>query len=901
MAYTRVLATSSGNGNDLQMQSVDTVYSRARTGPNAGASVTSAGANVGYQYNAIGQTKGGPGLTSAQFACCEYFASFPYGTIASTQKVVSAVLDIRFGDISGTVKRDVEYREGNWGVSIDVPGDFRPGESLGDYTLLATVKNLSNAFNSFVAYTAGGNALIERIVEGSSPLPVMATTNRQRVGNVPPSDERIGVFMSNYSVDAYKPSLRIQTITESNLMRVGGASAQLSDGTNVYVEYDGGSLTLKYSIGDTDGDISSLDTGDGIHEFDVEVNAWQMVTLAVDENDNIYVVGKSGANPNHIVVQAFEKSVGYSWIKKNARALAMPAYGGAENNDVPINNLTVTWHKTSNRGHLMVLGSHRSGTGSRGAVFWATVSCNNVHAGVTPYVADSGTDPAFLGLETPKRNAVVMPNDTGNMLDVWGDGLTGFAICLDSNMGHIGETFQAEVAYGRYTLNTLGKLSSSQAFDGFIETTMTLEPESKAKIVPIDGSRVAFCWAGRILVYDYAGSRLGGMSYRDFFNFDPAKTCATEYVYDPATRKIWFYYVDPALNARQVRRNGFGVDSFAYSVRELETVVGLVGPSGSTCLALRAPRGRVNERTARIEAAVRSGSTHSVELVNDSLNVAPSQPELLPRETFNAGGPATFEWTFSDPNTADAQTAFQLTIIDQSTSNIVHDTGKTSSSLPQYVLPPSTIDNTASYWWTVRVWDLADAASPYANYGSFNTISTAVTTITVPSQDNPADATTSRYTIQWSTQGLTQASYRITVVNLDNPGEFVLDTAWVVGTETSFELVGLQNGVTYQVTVTVRDSVNNEAQPGVRLITPQYTEPVTPIVTLSAEDGYVLVSVENPEPENGEPEPVANDIYRAPTGTADFIRIATIPNNGEHRDYSVRSGRTYTYYAVAVV
>lgn len=86
----------------------------------------------------------------------------------------------------------------------------------------------------------------------------------------------------------------------------------------------------------------------------------------------------------------------------------------------------------------------------------------------------------------------------------------------------------------------------------------------------------------------------------------------------------------------------------------------------------------------------------------------------------------TFGWIFSDPNSNDRQTAYQIQISTSdtfSTSTIVYDTDKIQSDSNTYRVsaPPNGLDYNTTYYWRIKVWDTTDLASDWAT-SSFTTL-----------------------------------------------------------------------------------------------------------------------------------------------------------------------------------
>lgn len=902
MTVTRTVAVS----NDLSMANTSTVQADARLG---NGTFSNSGANA-TQFNAFGMAFGGPGLTSVQFQQCLCFFRFVQPTTPSTHLLVSAWIDVRSEYYEGTISRTLEFREYNFGAAPD-PGTGTGGGSKGDWvpvagpapgplsglTLLGTVPGITQSSPGFRPQHAAGEGLYARIAGSSAnPLDIVGCTDRQRaLAGATAGGERVGAIFSEYGDDAYRPNLHISTLANSTLARMGGASAQLSDGVSVFVD----DYALKYSIDNVvDNLIFTLPTGVIATSWDDDTVGWQTMSMAVDASDNIWLVGKGGEGPGKLVVRGFLKGAGYSWTAQPTRTVDVPAYG--PNPTTPVNNVATCWHPTANAGSLMVITSRRAGAGKGGQVAYMVLSCNNLLAGANPVIG-SGVNPSWLGLTSPTDEGVRSTNDTGSGIDVHSNGLYGYTVCWDGT-SYTGYHFP-QIAAGRYLLTSTGTFASVLVWDED-DTPIELQPETKAKIIVIDGSKIALCYGDRIHVYDNPGSRIVEGSSVGPQLYDQA----VDWLYDRATNRIWMYYFS---SANTLSRRGFSLSTGSFTADV--TVSAAVGAGGSTNPHLRLPRGVANERTVRIEVGNRtSGGALSTIVLTDTLNVAPFAPTLTDRVTFNASSPATFAWAFSDANTDDAQTAYQLQIFRTSDNAIQHDTGKVPSGAHSFVLPAATLINDEAYYWKVRVWDLADVVSPYSATDAFNTVSTAITTITVPAADNPPDAQGSTYHVEWATTVIVQAKYRLRLINTQNAA-VILDTGFVTSTQTFFDLTGLQNGITYRVEVTVRNNVDVESQTGTRLITPVYIEPMTPVVTAVAVPesidpltgkmigGYVLISVDNPTPTGAEPEPVSNDLFKAELPSGSFARVASIANDGTYIDRNVRSDRQYSYYVRAVI
>jgi hypothetical protein len=834
-------ATSAGGDCGLKCTWTSYLSARAGTGTRSAES-----ASDGRMF--FGQWK----WDDRGYNAYEAFLSYTIPAIPTTDLLVSANITLQFNGLFGSVARDIETREHAFGGTVTT-ADWVPGADLADKPLLARIGALSQQYSAYTpGYAAGSSALLERLRTGSTTVETVVTTSRLRAGTAPTAEE-YGYLISGNASAWNRPGLVTKTVTNSPLMGVGGASAQLSNGVHVWLDQNGG---LYWSAdAETETEIATIPTGTDLFDMDVDTAGWQTASLCVDEDDSIWVVHKAGNTPNSIVVRCFENAGINAWSAKTPRQLAMPAYGdGGVNNDVPINNIAVTWHNTSNRGHLMIIGGHTAGTGDADSIFWATISCLNAVTGAGSYIAASGTDPGFLGLTTPTAAGTRMTNDSGNGLDVWGDGPSGYVVCFDgvdeSGDPEFWDDWPSRYRFGKYTLTSSGTILSYAAW-GSVQMN-GLQPNTKAKVVPVDDDQVAFCCGGSIQLYTRSGTLIRSNNYASWFPFDGTTTLATDYIYDPAERKVWFYYVDPAIGQRDLWRNGWGIDTGQFSIREAETkVLGGFGVSGDVVVGIRLPRGQVDERHVRVEIGRRAftGGALDITVHDDELNLPPQPPTITTRSDFDANDSANFGWTYHDANPTDKQSAYQLQITNVATAAIDYDSGKVATGVASALLPAGTLDNTQAYTWKVRTWDLADEFSDYSQQGTFSTLSTAITTITNPVSDNPIDATSSLYLVRWNTTVITQAKYRVRVL-VQSTGAVITDTGFVTSTERSYQLTGLNDGVTYRVEVTVRNNVDVESSPGTRLITPDFPEPRKPTIEVMPADTYVTVTITNP-PETG--------------------------------------------------
>jgi len=218
-----------------------------------------------------------------------------------------------------------------------------------------------------------------------------------------------------------------------------------------------------------------------------------------------------------------------------------------------------------------------------------------------------------------------------------------------------------------------------------------------------------------------------------------------------------------------------------------------------------------------------------------------------------------------------------------------------------FTLPASTISNSAAYQWRARTWDAAGASGAYSGYQAFSTAAGGNVTVTYPAVDNPAGLITSYITVVWSVSGTTQQDYRVVTTRTDT-FTVVNDSGWVTSSATSYLVTGMVTDVQHQIAVTVRNGALVQSGTGTRLVTPSYSTPDAPIVTITPADGYILVSVDNPTPTGSRPSVTENDVLRRTYGSsAAYTRIAQIDQDGQYRDYAAGAGVTYEYVVDGVV
>jgi hypothetical protein len=871
-----------GNTNDNEITSTNAAYATARSGGTLSLGSAS-GSFISY-----GQRNFGSG-----FDCYEGFVEFPYTATATDLKVSAYLQYVQLG-VSGTQGRDLLTYENDWGGGTLTTGDWVAGLSVATGAFFSRIIHAEQWLNTKAR--GGGFPLLTRL-STTGAVRAVNVSNRFQAGTTPSGDEYNKLYSVDQSGTANDPCLIYTTIRRSTLSWVSAASVQLPDGTNVFLESDGAAtpaITLKYitAAGGT-GTIGTLTVGGTA--LDISVPSLQKIALVADSSSNIYVIGHKAGTNNDVYARAYKKTGTLTWAVQTALSDSLPAYSnslGGPNNGVG------AWHNTSGSGHIMYVGSHIAYTGHTGQAFYAVLNCTSLLAGTGTLISDSGADPVWLGLATP-ADFIHYPNETGTLLDVFpiGSSLSGQVHMVDSDGG---------TTAGRYTLSTSGVTSAgTNSATGLISDAISADKDANGKLrvhilsdgryIDLNGCRlVARQSAGTLLGFDDLDTSTSGVP-TNFPTAAAQKGLSTwDSVLDLASNKVWVYYLD-STDSRILRRTSFSLSTYKGTGESI-VVNSTVGATGTTNVSIRAPRGIVDERHVRVAVAnvVTSGGALSTVYVDDNFNLAPNAPALAGVPTFDATTSQVFTWTFSDSNPHDTQTARELQIIRTSDSASMVATGKVTTTGNTYTLPASTLSNAVAYQWRVRTWDVTDAQGAFSAFTDFATSGGGSVTITVPATDSPGDQNTADYSITWSVSGTTQASYRVKAIDTADSSTYY-DSGFVTSVSTTAVVPNLLSGHVYRIEVTVRNAGLVVSNPGTRLISPVYSAPEAPVVSGTAMDTFIRISVSNPAPVGSEPDVIVNRLFRRPTGTVPWTFLGSIEPNGSYDDYDVGAGVSYDY------
>lgn len=280
-----------------------------------------------------------------------------------------------------------------------------------------------------------------------------------------------------------------------------------------------------------------------------------------------------------------------------------------------------------------------------------------------------------------------------------------------------------------------------------------------------------------------------------------------------------------------------------------------------------------------------------------------NQPPNAPVQTSPVGGAVIdrgltlrFDWDFSDPDTVDSQSKYDLryrvvgapswTTVTATTSNTFHD------------LAAGTLA-AGDYEWQVRTYDALGIVGAYSASAFF----TAGTPPTGPSITDPITGQTipaASYNVVWSVPD--QDAYQV---------RRVADLAGVADTGTVYSDTGTLTSVAARSYLLTFDTNNRWEHIQVRVedaglwspwasvrVQVDFTEPPTPEAEVIAynDTGRILVDITNPTPVGSEPAVSRNDIWRTSSVEGEMRVAVDVAANGAFNDYAVASGVDYSYF-----
>lgn len=842
--------------NDGYLTSDGATFSDARFGP--------ADQVLTGNLSTWGQRTFGSGYEVRQAAI-----AFSFPAIAATDLVCSAAMQIRhWGANSPSRPRSMYFKPQNWlGGGLTV-ADFMTASQAQAKDTWGTVVN-GQAASGKTSYT-GSDFLTFHLSQAttSAGFIVMAKTS-QDGAPTPIGDELTTFWSGNSSGTADDPRLVYTTVPRHNLVPVLGASVLLSDGSHAYLTFDSGVATLRHQANN----LSTWSTALPADFFTYPNSGGaQGFALAVDDQDNVYVVGRNATAANAVSVKVYLKNPsGLGWSSSGpVRTAGMPGYVTS------INNLAAAWHPTAG-GTLLTLAAHTAGDATTGPTgndvaysLWDSTALRTL-------VSASRAVGSALGLMIPARDGAPTTfnthgNETGTGLDVVADPVNrdwGYAFSFNKGT-LLGEN--ANHYPGRYIINATGT-GFAHASTENVATWGVKDANGKLRVVPIGAGQAAVVSADddggfgiTITFVQAVGGNAGfvvlgqvPMDAETITGFptpaDFSRASTWDVAYSSLENKLWLYFVKAGTES-QVQRTSIDLNTYQATgvVQEVHDYT-----SAQKAMGFRLPRGRAATTHTWLDTALKanSGGAMTLQTEKSGFNVAPLAPTLTPHDNYDATVASAFTWTFND-SPGDTQSAYQLQVVDVADGSVDIDSGKTAQVLASRTVAASTLANAKSYRWRVMTWDALDVAGPWSDYGTFSTTAGGAVSILDPSVDNVGNIQTDDYLVKWSVAGTVQAAYRVILSRTDT-GATVSDTGWIAGLDTQLLVGGMVTDVEHLIQVQVRNASLVVSGIGSRLITPSYAVPEIPLVTVTpfAEDGYTLITVDNPipgQPANNAPE-----------------------------------------------
>ncbi len=839
-----------GKSPDGYLFSYDVTYSTARNGPADGQG----GGSALY----IGQNR-----NDGQYMVFEALVGYDYPSIPNTERVVTAEVSLyNLSILNTSIAQDVEWRGYGWSGSGISNSDWRTPAQLAA-ARLDGLTHITSAMKNKRIQASSDNLL--NAMRSVTSMEHVVTTSRMRAGTTPTTDEGYAFSSSYEGGTTFDPALVYTSTPRHSLFGVMGAQAQVSDGW-VYIQSDGAdvpTLTLRHrSTGGTITTIATLPTGSGTNQFSPPYGA-QSFALTTGPGDQLFVLSRYGPTINNLAILGYLRGAGVTWTAAAMRSTTMPTYGQT------INQVVAAYHEVGG-GAVMAIVGHIGSAGdsvvhneTSHVVFDAntvlTGNLNNALTRMSGYSVSAGLIPieSVSGYFNTWHNqtgtgmdlaAPAQPNVNG--ADTWG---YFYSYGMNANLGD-----NKPLTEGRYVLNSSGSAFTHTSYKT-LGAWGRKDAGGKVRVVPISSTSAAFISADSdggygltVCVQNHNGTQAGsteigyvalaGEGIATMPDGPAIGSVPTwDAIYSSVENKLWIYYLSTA-NPREIRRTALNLTTMQAT---REDVLVVTTGSGNVIHGIRVQRNAPVFQDTMVSYSTVNGSTYSTGYVIDHFNANPAVT-LLPKANFDASASAQFAWTFSDPN-GDTQSAYQLEISRVSDGVVVFDSGKTASSTWSRTLAGSTITNGVDYRWRVKVWDSQDAASEWSAYGTFTTTAGGSVTITSPAADNPLNVITDDIPVSWSVTGTTQAAYRVW---LYRGTTLVSDTGWIASTATTATVSGMLSDQTHEIRVQVRNASAVATNTASRFLTPSFSTPEVPEVTVQPNpaEGYVRIVVENPAP-----------------------------------------------------
>lgn len=683
---------------------------------------------------------------------------------------------------------------------------------------------------------------------------------------------------------AQKYTLAASSTSTDRLLSTGNALIHLSDGTPVFLYYDGTNVQLAYTADRAT--VTAIATISA--NFAVPLNHYlQRLSLARDASDNLYVLGADVTNADTLRVQAFAKGSGRTWIAK-AEVKAGAAFSSP---GFRIMTISAVWCNTAGSGYLaMVVRSQDGYTG------FFVVSADAALTGSGTLVSD------FHG------NQWLSTSGAGALADLDGDGFGSTTVVGAAAQGSTTgiRVFSATIdTSGVATITNLATESTGNLQGG-------TNSDNKLRVVRCAPNRWAVVFpsttAGRYMAARYsstaqltAGTDSGAPASM------PLNTTG-----GGSSSQAWDVFLDPAAGSRiWVLAQGATATLYRQSCDLSSGVSWAASATADDTLSPWVNQGtppdlRVVKKPTGMavdwQAFAQTAPAPTYALLGDytAFNTAPNAPTGL-APALGAVDRSVIQrlsWTFSDPNAGDSQSKFDLQWRHKGTADAWNTVTQTTPNnfydVPANTFPAEDIE------WQVRTYDQAGAVGPYSPLAYFTAADPATPpTITAPTSGGTVSQNPTNVT--WSTAG--QQGYQLRRVR-DNAGvadttTVYYDTGQITDATTRTVSVPFETNNRWEwVQVRVQQGGLWSAWSSIR-VNVSYTQPATATLVAAGNNttGAITVTITNPTPSGGQPTVSYNDVYVRTVGdTGPGVRIAAqVANNGTATYWTPASGVAYQF------
>lgn len=739
--------TTGGWGTEFAIRSNDGTWTTAR----AGADLIVQTSSTSYTF--VNTWSG------TRYYTGQILLHYDTSVLGSSAKIKEATVSVYVNTPTlenKTVTLRLRRRDSGWTGPDVTTGNWVAGANLTSHTLMGSI-----SFSTTLRYYS--RLENPQTINKTAVTRVLVHDARQEstsTSGMPSTSDLFG--SGSFRGTTWVP---LYVFTEDNHTMAGiiDAMVQLSDGSTAYLESNAANpstVVLKRVRVDETVDTLGTIITDHSETQGIKITGTQSdIVLVRNSNDDIFVIGARGNATNRIGRVSFEKTGTNTW--SGPSGIASTTSPGIE---LPANFSATFVNSAANSGQGRILITCLSKVDRRTA--FLLIDANLEGALI---VRSSALNPAWMPGGT--ANSPPMSTDFGTQVET--DVFGGDRVLVGS---------QASLGTWnifRVVINSSGTISSATALP---ESPFGCVNNTRLKILGKGSDSWAFLrvisdfFAGNtVRVTHVSGATLGTASNLSTVLPSPSWFDA---IRDDFTGAVYAYSWKGTDNTI-LRRNNTDVRTFTGS--------GVRGP-------IRLPKRMFDSEYLEIHHNRTDGSTHTFVRARGEENVAPNAPILTSKIGMVGTEVERFEWTFSDSNVGDRQTAFELQIRRVSDSTVMHDTGIVVSEDMFYDLAATTLVNGVEHQWRVRTRDLSNEWGPFSNWSAnFMVLARPVGVITEPADEG--FLTTSTFNVEWNysqTNSVPQSRYR---VRLLEGASVIRDSGWVTSEGArAYELDGILSG-----------------------------------------------------------------------------------------------------------